>query len=100
MTEDIFTEDKFDPGYLKNISIKGLMSIKELENFELSKINILIGANGAGKSNFIEAFHLLGNTLSGRLDNYSKYYGDPAGLFFGGPETTDSIELGNLKPIH
>ena len=37
---------------LKQITIKGYKSIKEAE-IELGNINILIGANGAGKSNFI-----------------------------------------------
>ena len=43
---------------LKHISIKGYKSIKELD-LDLSPINILIGANGSGKSNFISFFKLL-----------------------------------------
>ena len=34
---------------LKHISIKGYKSIKELD-LDLSPINVLIGANGSGKS--------------------------------------------------
>ncbi|EGM0232178.1 TPA: AAA family ATPase, partial [Campylobacter jejuni] len=38
---------------LNKITIKGYKSIKDLSKFELKNLNILIGANGAGKSNFI-----------------------------------------------
>ena len=44
---------------LKSITIKGFKSIRSLENFELKNLNILIGGNGAGKSNFIEFFRVL-----------------------------------------
>ncbi|GAB4181551.1 MAG: hypothetical protein Fur006_16690 [Coleofasciculaceae cyanobacterium] len=43
---------------LKKIQIKGYKSIKNME-LELAPINILIGANGTGKSNFISFFKLL-----------------------------------------
>lgn len=46
------------PG-LDRISIRGFRSIASLENFELRRLNILVGANGAGKSNFLEFFALL-----------------------------------------
>ncbi|EHA5531118.1 AAA family ATPase, partial [Campylobacter coli] len=44
---------------LNNITIKGYKSIKDLSEFELKNLNILIGANGAGKSNFISVFKML-----------------------------------------
>ena len=44
---------------LDKITIKGFKSIKEMKAFPLNDINILIGGNGAGKSNFIEFFRLL-----------------------------------------
>jgi predicted ATPase len=40
---------------LQKIQIKGYKSIKELE-LELKPINILIGANGVGKSNFVSFY--------------------------------------------
>ena len=46
---------------LSNLTIKGYKSIQNLENFELSNLNILLGANGPGKSNFISVFKLLAN---------------------------------------
>jgi predicted ATPase len=41
---------------LDKLTIKGFKSIKSLENFELGKLNIMIGGNGAGKSNFVDLF--------------------------------------------
>ena len=41
------------------ITVKGFKSIKSIEELELRPINILIGANGAGKSNFIGVFSFL-----------------------------------------
>jgi len=44
---------------ITNITIKGYKSIRELDNFELRRFNVLIGANGSGKSNFIDFFRML-----------------------------------------
>ncbi len=38
--------------YLKRVHVKGFKSFREID-VELRPINILIGANGAGKSNLI-----------------------------------------------
>ena len=40
---------------LSRIVIKGFKSIKYCD-LELSNLNVLIGSNGAGKSNFISVF--------------------------------------------
>ena len=51
---------------ISQLTIKGYKSIQELENFSLNRFNVLIGANGSGKSNFIDFFRMLnfmfGNT--------------------------------------
>ena len=44
---------------LDKLTIKGFKSLKSLEEFELTRLNILIGGNGAGKSNFIDFFRML-----------------------------------------
>ena len=43
---------------IDKITLKGFKSIRELEDFPLRNLNILIGANGAGKSNFVSFFTL------------------------------------------
>ena len=44
---------------LDKITIKGFKSIRSLEDFKLQPLNVLIGGNGAGKSNFCLATALL-----------------------------------------
>ena len=44
---------------LDHITIKGFKSLADIEKLELNDVNVLIGANGSGKSNFIEAFSFL-----------------------------------------
>jgi predicted ATPase len=51
---------------LKEIKLAGFKSIREME-VELKEINVLIGANGAGKSNFIDFFRLLIASTNKRL---------------------------------
>lgn len=46
-------------GAIKNISIQGFKSIRELEPFTFNNLNVFIGANGAGKSNLVQLFRLL-----------------------------------------
>lgn len=43
---------------LKRIQVKGFKSIREMD-LELRPLNILIGANGSGKSNFLSVFDLM-----------------------------------------
>ena len=43
---------------IKRLKIDGYKSIKHLD-LELSNLNVLIGANGSGKSNFLSFFELL-----------------------------------------
>ena len=50
-------QDSF--GKLERISIHGYKSIHRMDSLELSAINIIIGQNGAGKSNFISLFRLM-----------------------------------------
>jgi predicted ATPase len=44
---------------ITHLTIKGYKSIRALDRFELRRFNVLIGANGAGKSNFVDFFRML-----------------------------------------
>ena len=44
---------------LARMTVRGFKSIRELQDFKLERLNVLIGANGAGKSNFISFFRML-----------------------------------------
>ena len=70
------------------ISVKGYKSIKSLLDFELRPLNVLIGANGAGKSNFISLFKLLHNLYNQNLQLYQQIQGGPDALLHFGRTTT------------
>lgn len=53
---------------IKKIRVKNFKSFNELE-VELDKLNVLIGANASGKSNFIKIFQFLGDIVKFGLDN-------------------------------
>src|ERR1022692_1505277 len=52
---------------ITKLTIEGFKSIRELKDFKLRSLNVLIGANGAGKSNFIGFFRLLRELIEQRL---------------------------------
>ncbi len=52
---------------IKSITIFNYKSIKYLNDFKLQDLNILIGSNGAGKSNFISFLNLLRNIAEKNL---------------------------------
>lgn len=59
---------------VRAVEIEGHTSIRSTR-VELRAVNFLIGANGAGKSNFIRALELLGVIADGRLAPYVRQSG-------------------------
>ncbi len=82
---------------LRKISIEGFRSIAEITKLDLRPVNVLIGANGSGKSNFLDAFDLLRVTANsperGRewLPNYVRRVGGAESLLHFGSKHTDQI---------
>ena len=74
---------------LSQVVIRGYKSIKECK-LDLKNINVLIGSNGAGKSNFVSMFALLQSINYKELDFYSQKKG-VSSLFYNGPKSTRSI---------
>lgn len=77
---------------LDKLTIRGFKSFESLEDFELDRLNVLIGANGAGKSNFVEFFRLLRAMVEERLQKYTIQNGPADGYFFNGVAYTRKIE--------
>jgi predicted ATPase len=77
---------------LDRITVRGYKSIRALEKFELRPMNLLIGANGAGKSNFISIFRLLTELTEGRLQLFVQEQDGPDALLFGSRKRTKQIE--------
>jgi len=85
---------------LNKITLKGFKSIRSLVDFELTNLNVLIGGNGAGKSNFIDFFRLLRAMMelslpdlsSSSLKTYIANGGGSDDFLFNGPKVTAHIE--------
>jgi predicted ATPase len=74
---------------IDRLTIKGFKSIRHLENFEMRSLNVLIGANGTGKSNFISYFQMLGEVIEQRLQIWTGLQGSADRILsFGIKETT------------
>lgn len=67
---------------IENISIAGYKSIKQM-SLDLKPINILIGANGSGKSNFISYFKLVDSIFLQRLHFYTMQHNAEDLMYFG-----------------
>jgi len=80
---------------LTNISLSGFKTFRELKDFELRPINVLIGANSSGKSNFISFFRMLANMLdrSQGLQLHVGKYGGASAFLHDGPLRTKHIEV-------
>lgn len=78
---------------VSEITIKGYKSIRELDSFKLEKLNVLIGSNGAGKSNFIGIFKLLNEIAEGRLQTFVQKSGGAHTLLYKNQKLTDSIYI-------
>lgn len=76
---------------LRCLTLKGFKSIKQID-LELHNLNILIGANGAGKSNLVSFFKLLSEMMAGRLQQHIGTSGRAQSLLHFGPKVTLQIE--------
>jgi predicted ATPase len=75
---------------LKRIELKGLKSIREM-GLELRDMNVLIGANGSGKSNFVSFFTLVSELVRRNLQLYVAKAGGADALLHFGARTTEGI---------
>ena len=88
---------------IENIKIMGFKSIKLME-LDLKPINILIGSNGSGKSNFLLFFKLLSAIFNTRLPSFVAEENADNLLYFGRKKTFEihseiifkDIELRNV----
>ena len=76
---------------IKKLTIEGFKSIQKLENFELRSLNVLIGANGAGKSNFVRFFWLLREMIEQRLQRAITTEGGADACLYLGPKITQQL---------
>ncbi len=75
---------------LDTISVRNFKSIRELD-LPLRPLNVLIGANGVGKSNFIEIFEFLNQIIESRLQNYTASKGGADNILYFGRKNSDDL---------
>lgn len=78
---------------LDKLTIKGFKSIQDLEDLELTNLNVIVGANGSGKSNFISFFKMLRALIDGNLNRFVKGCGGAGDLLFNGRKITQKMEF-------
>lgn len=76
--------------HLSRLVLRGYKSIAECD-IELGKLNVLIGANGAGKSNFIGFFRLISRILDGQLQVSVGDAGGPDAMLHFGRKKTEEL---------
>ena len=76
---------------LRSVTIKGFRSIEKTK-LELQPLNVLIGSNGAGKSNLIAFFKLLNELMGDRLQQHIAATGRATGNLYFGPKVTSQLE--------
>jgi predicted ATPase len=75
---------------MEKIVIQGYKSIKDVE-INFTPINILIGSNGSGKSNFLSFFEFLNNLYERKLAKYVALRGGENKMLHKGKEITSKI---------
>jgi predicted ATPase len=91
---------------IRSIHIQNFKSIKDSGVVELKPMNVLIGANGVGKSNFISFFKFLSKlsnrelqlyiAQNGRADNFL-FFGRKFSGFLSGTLTFDNSDQNEYK---
>lgn len=80
-------------GELKRITVKGFKSIKSLVDFELGHLNVIVGANGAGKSNFVQIFEMLRAMCMKGFQSFVFEHGEAKSFPYNGYKVTPKIEM-------
>src|SRR5262249_46703272 len=75
---------------IQQVEIKGYKSIGQAA-LDLQPVNILIGANGAGKSNFVSFFAMAASSLDGALNGYVNLHGGAGAFLHQGAKLTEHI---------
>ena len=76
---------------LTSVRVRGYRSIKDA-TLELRPLNVLIGANGAGKSNLVSFFKMMNELMAGRLQQFVASTGHASSNLYFGPSVTPQLE--------
>lgn len=77
---------------INSITVEGFTSIKSAV-VDLRELNLLVGANGAGKSNFVAALGMLGRIIDGDLSLFVGLAGGASALLSDDPDSSGQLRL-------
>lgn len=77
---------------IDRINIKNFKSIRDSGEVRIRPINVLIGSNGVGKTNFIQFFKLLNSIFKQRLKFFNAENGYENRILYFGRKQSNSIE--------
>lgn len=83
------------PERITHLTLKGFRSLRAIERLELNAFNVLIGANGAGKSNLLEFFRMMNfafGSTEGGLQLYVGRTGGASSLLYYGLQVTRHMD--------
>ena len=86
----IDTIDRPEPSRLKGLTLEGYRSFRK-EKISFGDVTVLLGANGAGKSNLVSFFRMLGFLSTGALQEFIGRAGHSDSILFGGRRTTPQL---------
>lgn len=84
-------QDSF--GKIQNLQIRGYKSIREMDDLALDDINIIVGQNGAGKSNFISVFRFLAYLVREDLQSFVAKQGGIQKVLCFGAQATEHMSI-------
>jgi predicted ATPase len=78
---------------LKSLTLKGFKTYRDLERFDPQQLSVLVGGNGAGKSNLMSFFALLYRMMAdpGELQLAVSEAGGASRILHDGPKVTESM---------
>ena len=78
---------------IERLHVRGFRSLADVELYPTAGANVLIGANGSGKSNFVHFFNMLSWMLkSRRLAEFVSREGGAGDQLYGGSDTTSRMD--------
>ena len=84
------TKDAAKPARLSRLTLEGYKSFRK-ETIDFGDVTVLLGANGAGKSNLVSFFGMLGFLSTGALQEFVGRTGHSDSILFGGRKTTPQL---------
>ncbi|MCY4198749.1 MAG: AAA family ATPase [Gammaproteobacteria bacterium] len=78
---------------IDTITVRGFKSIRELQDFEIRPLNILIGPNGSGKSNLMAVFRMLRAIAEQCFQSFVSEEDGADSLLHGGRKRTHELQV-------